>query len=312
MKCSDASLLRGDPLLGTAPPSPLWLLIEQDAAWGPDAFDSLAGSPADKKALGAALARRKARFMLIRRAGARPHDRSESHAWCLVDVRSRSLTWGSLPEGRLTPAVAALDGAATGGAPVPLTSTPGLLLVCTHGRHDVCCAMKGRPVARALSTVWPDRTWECSHTGGDRFAANLVMLPDGVLYGRVTAETAVDVVAAHHAGTPRVAHLRGVVGRAPQVQAALVAVADRLSVLPWDSGRLHAGLTRLQHDWRVAITLDGRPAATVHGHDEHSPPRLYTCADLHPTRMSTPVVDAMSVTGSPGINGSAGGHNETG
>ena len=59
--------------------------------------------------------------------------------------------------------------------------------VCAHGTHDACCAIRGRPVAAALDQLRPGRVWECSHVGGDRFAANVLVLPSGVLYGRVVA-----------------------------------------------------------------------------------------------------------------------------
>ena len=57
--------------------------------------------------------------------------------------------------------------------------------VCTHGKHDPCCAKYGRPVAAALDHQWPERTWETSHLGGDRFAGNVLILPIGIYYGRV-------------------------------------------------------------------------------------------------------------------------------
>ena len=61
--------------------------------------------------------------------------------------------------------------------------------VCTHGRHDACCAERGRPVCAALSELRPEQTWEVSHIGGDRFAANLVVLPEGLYYGHVEPES---------------------------------------------------------------------------------------------------------------------------
>jgi hypothetical protein len=33
--------------------------------------------------------------------------------------------------------------------------------------------------------VAPDRVWECSHLGGDRFAGNLLVLPEGLGFGWV-------------------------------------------------------------------------------------------------------------------------------
>ena len=61
-----------------------------------------------------------------------------------------------------------------------------LFVVCTHGKHDPCCARYGRPLFEALSEqVGAESAWQCTHVGGDRFAANAVCLPHGVYYGRV-------------------------------------------------------------------------------------------------------------------------------
>ena len=74
-----------------------------------------------------------------------------------------------------------LDAVSRGEAPDwPRLDGP-LFGVCTHGRHDACCAERGRPVAAALTASHPDETWEISHMGGDRFAANMVVLPGGAL-----------------------------------------------------------------------------------------------------------------------------------
>jgi hypothetical protein len=99
-----------------------------------------------------------------------------------------------------------------------------MLLVCTHGRHDVCCAVRGRPVALALAARWPDQVWECTHIGGDRFAANVLVVPDGTVYGGLDAESAVTVLERHLHGAVDTEHLRGFSAHPPPVQAALAAV----------------------------------------------------------------------------------------
>ena len=72
-----------------------------------------------------------------------------------------------------------------------------LVLVCTNGRHDSCCANFGRPLVRHLRTTSAaESVWECSHIGGDRFAANVVVLPDSIYYGRVTVDSAERVLEA--------------------------------------------------------------------------------------------------------------------
>jgi hypothetical protein len=85
-----------------------------------------------------------------------------------------------------------------------------LILVCTNGRHDQCCANLGRPLVRALrESKWADRVWECSHIGGDRFAANMVVLPESVYFGRVEPEAGPAVLTALDSGRIDLARFRG-------------------------------------------------------------------------------------------------------
>jgi hypothetical protein len=95
-----------------------------------------------------------------------------------------------------------------------------IYLVCTHGRHDACCAVWGRPVAAALAATYPDRTWECSHIGGDRFAANVVVLPQSLFYGHVPPTRAVELAKHTDAGVVVPDLLRGSGAFVPAVQAA--------------------------------------------------------------------------------------------
>ena len=81
----------------------------------------------------------------------------------------------------------------TAGAPVEHP----LFLVCTHGKHDRCCARYGRPLYESIREQVEDGwAWQSTHVGGDRFAGNLVTLPDGVYYGRVAPGDAWSVVEA--------------------------------------------------------------------------------------------------------------------
>jgi Sucrase/ferredoxin-like len=66
-----------------------------------------------------------------------------------------------------------------------------VLLVCTNSRRDVCCAVRGRPVALESSSRRPGQVWECSHTGGHRFAPTGVLLPHGQTYARISGPSAV-------------------------------------------------------------------------------------------------------------------------
>jgi hypothetical protein len=105
-----------------------------------------------------------------------------------------------------------------------------VFLVCAHGGHDACCALRGRPLARALPADSPDARWEFRHLGGDRFAANVLVLPAGLLYGRVLPFAAEEFVAAAEADEVIGALLRGRVGLPSAAQAALAFAYEHLAV----------------------------------------------------------------------------------
>jgi hypothetical protein len=60
-----------------------------------------------------------------------------------------------------------------------------VLLVCTDGKHDLCCGKLGRSILAALRADGRIDAVEASHLGGHRLAANCLALPGGELYGRV-------------------------------------------------------------------------------------------------------------------------------
>jgi hypothetical protein len=124
-----------------------------------------------------------------------------------------------------------LDALARGDREAVLASFPGaqpsapLVLVCTNGRRDVCCAVRGRPVAVEAAAARPGRVWEASHTGGHRFAPTGVLLPHGQTLARL--DTALAVAAVDAADADRLptgllgpAHDRGRSALDPDAQAA--------------------------------------------------------------------------------------------
>lgn len=63
------------------------------------------------------------------------------------------------------------------------------LMVCTHGRRDVCCGGAGTSLHDELSEVLVGdrsvRLWRCSHTGGHRFAPTALTFPDAYAWGHL-------------------------------------------------------------------------------------------------------------------------------
>jgi hypothetical protein len=227
-RCAADSLLRDEPVLGTATHVRTWLLLEHVGPWGDKALRD-ARLP---DGLGAELQRRaaehRAKILLIRRYSSAPDgDGLRVFAAYADPVRPR------LEAGRLSDPREVLDvdlGSLRRGGTSGLTPYDGsLFCVCTNGRHDACCAERGRPVAKALDAAHPEDTWEVSHIGGDRFAANMVVLPHGLYYGRLDPVSAISVAGAHHSGELDLDHLRGRSSHPMAVQAAEVFLRRELA-----------------------------------------------------------------------------------
>ncbi len=141
-----------------------------------------------------------------------------------------------------------LEALAAGRSPGLTPHSEPVLAVCTHGRHDKCCAERGRPVAAGLAEAFPDQTWESSHVGGDRFAATLVVLPHGLYFGRLDAAAARGAARLHAAGELDLDHLRGRSGLAMPLQAAEAALRRyvderRLDAVRFVSRQVEGGRT---------------------------------------------------------------------
>jgi hypothetical protein len=278
MPCSDRSLERGDPLAGTGGFGARWLLVEIDGAWGTHAFFQSRLDPV----IGRALVRRAEaggiRPVAIRRYGRRADTRRgrTGWRWALADARpgQESIRWGEVAD-----AAELLDLPLDGSAGEP-SSRPALL-VCTHARHDQCCAVRGRPVAGALADAYPEETWESSHLGGDRFAATAIVLPHGLYYGRIPADRAGSIVEAYRRGEVVDDLYRGRSSLSNVVQAAQAYARRSTGDLRIDS---FAPIReeRTADGWAVELAHGDR-MLTVTLREELSDPLLSTCAATRAT-----------------------------
>ncbi len=75
----------------------------------------------------------------------------------------------------------------------PHTGDP-LVLVCTNGKRDRCCALLGRPLAAELAASGAEGVWEVTHLGGHRFSPTVLVLPHGYAYGRVQAHSVKEIL----------------------------------------------------------------------------------------------------------------------
>jgi hypothetical protein len=222
LRCATESLARDEPQWGTASRVQRWLLIEQPGAWGYHPVTESELDPAVAAELEAHARRHRTRVLLIRRPGQRRRDHDRAVFLAHSGVERWWVEQLSVPASR-PEALLEIDLGPLAFADPPGIGRPGPLglhLVCTNGRHDPCCADLARPVVRALTAASAPDVWECSHVGGDRFAANIVCLPEGVYYGRVEPHRAAYLLAEHRAGLVDLDHYRGRSCHPPLVQAA--------------------------------------------------------------------------------------------
>lgn len=218
-RCAAASLLRDEPVAGTATHVRTWLLLEHTGPWGSDALLDARLPDGLGPALKGLAREHRAKVLLIRRFSSTPDGEGVRVFAAHADPARPRLESGVLADER---EVLDLDlGGFRAGGTTGLAAYDGVLFcVCTNGRHDACCAERGRPIAKALDRAHPAQTWEVSHIGGDRFAGNLVVLPQGLYYGRLDPPSALAVAGSHLAGELDLDHLRGRSSQPMAVQAA--------------------------------------------------------------------------------------------
>jgi hypothetical protein len=258
-RCSGESLARDEELFATASLVTSWILFEQQGAWGPDALIE-SGFPESARPLAEAAGRLGVRTLLIRRRTAENRlpvvflassGNGRRPPWMVSGSFTDSAELGDLD----------IEGLAEGRMPDFGQPVPGpVYLVCTHGRHDICCADKGRPLYRAMSELWPDRTWEVSHIGGDRFAGNVLVLPRGDYFGRLEPEDASNLVAEYEAGRLDLAHHRGRSIQPRLVQAAEAFLREARSLTRIDDLEL-IDYKRIDHDHAEVVFRDLDDAA---------------------------------------------------
>lgn len=97
------------------------------------------------------------------------------------------------------------------------------LAICTHGTRDRCCAKFGFAAFLAAQRLFETGAsvfapLQCSHLGGDRFAATGVFFPSGSMYAHLDSVDLAAVCAAEAAGRILPASYRGRVFEPPLTQ----------------------------------------------------------------------------------------------
>jgi len=205
IRCSDA--WDDLPAWGSATQASFWVALEQPGPWGRDALTESHLDPALGARLAASSTAAGGKVLLIRTPGHHA-DRYQSRRVFLAGglaaapwlVAGAALTPGAL-EGLPWDTLAEPDpGPLLAACPWLRPASRPVLLVCANSRRDVCCALKGRPVAVEASAQRPGQVWECSHTGGHRFAPTGILLPSGQMLARLTSGLALEALDAAASG----------------------------------------------------------------------------------------------------------------
>jgi hypothetical protein len=279
--CSDVSRALDEPLCGTASRVRSWLLIEQPGEWGRDAvIESDLGEDLGR-AIKEAAAPHGLRPVLLRRpdggAGSRTHAylcfSGMDDRWALrLDIDSPrdllDIDYSPLHEG-VRPSVGT-------------EHERPIYLVCTHAMHDPCCGRRGVQVARALGSSRPDETWEVSHIGGDRFAANLVCLPHGLYFGRVSdPQRTAELYESARIDLP---HFRGRSCYEPVVQAAEVMLRNRDRIDGIDDLIPEERIDHGRRESTLVFTTSSGETRSIRLRVERAGKRRLTCEATNPGR----------------------------
>ena len=275
--CTALAAELGEPLAATASRFRHWLMLEQPGPWGHDALLESDLPREVGQELRERGERHGVRVLLIRR---RDRDTAGSRRVFAAFTGRRERRLVSLEVGShadlLDLDIGALVDARWAG--LGREETGPLFLVCTHGKHDPCCARFGGPAARTIAAH--PGVWECTHVGGDRFAGNLVAFPHGLYFGRVGTQMAPRVVEAYERGRIMVSHFRGRSSYARAAQAGEIELRRRTGIDGVDD------LVLQRHEvedglHRVSFGVPGG-RWTVELRETQLPERLLTCKAEHP------------------------------
>ena len=156
MRCSALAEELREPVTGTVDQRRRLLLIEDRSAWGAEAVrDQLGPDDADlAKRLGM-------RVLLVRRREGDPTDDVVRRVM-LIDTVTREMAVRFVAGiGEVSVQEAASEPVAEFGPPF----TAPMFLVCTNGKRDACCALRGRALVNALAVAHGEQIYLQRCTG---------------------------------------------------------------------------------------------------------------------------------------------------
>lgn len=252
--CSD---VQAGPLPGTAKTGSVYVLLEWPGAWSRDVLDGATLGEELTARLKAHLARFKAQLLLVRHSSRERRQIDDHHVYLVFAEQAiTEVLHVDAPED-----VLGLDLSGPGRNGAQLREKP-LVLVCTHGKRDRCCAVKGRSLIRELERD-DDIVWETSHIKGHRFAPTMLVMPWAYSFGRMSTEAAGAMIDHALAGEYFVPGNRGRGTLRAPAQVAEVAVAAELARAgePVRFGQLLVDATETRGAEATVTVSEAAPAA---------------------------------------------------
>ena len=214
--CSQTSVDNDSPLYGTAANAKVWIMLEYSGRWAaralgdndlPDRVNAWLSAQAD--------AIPESRVVFIKQDSYQPQDtlyiaRADADGQVLYRVRFESFE-----------ALVAVDvaGVLAGDVSAEIVTDP-IVLVCTNGKRDQCCAKFGLPTYQALAQKMGRNVWQVTHIGGHRYAPTLAVFPAGIYYGHIFVEQTDALVEAVTNRQVLLPHYRGRVFQSGPINAA--------------------------------------------------------------------------------------------
>lgn len=277
--CAELSSAVGEPLGATASRVEHWLLVEHAGFWPNEPLDASVFAGPLRDHLAAQLAQLAGSRLLLVRSPVRVKPQGLRLFYGVTPERGRRFWTLQLdrPADLLGLDVAAALRGERAHVGEPLEHP--LLLVCTHGKRDRCCARYGRALCEAVHRrAPPGWVWQSSHVGGDRFAGNLVCLPEGLYFGRVGRGHVQGLLAAYLEGRIDLDRYRGRSCYQFAVQAAELEVRRRTGLVGFSDLRVGRRTRIGERRWRIEVLTEiGGDRYEVEVAAEHGKPQYLTC-----------------------------------
>jgi len=205
--CKDSSSDANEHLYGTVPKVDHWLLLEYPEHWEKDALEKSSIPESVKDEINKCLnSLENSRLQLIQRE---LHSDGPINFYYInsteFEPKSYHFQFDKYEELLELDLIGLIE---KGDISNSLTDEK-IAIICTHGAYDSCCGKYGVPVFNELDKNSNFSVWKSTHVGSHRFSANMVMLPEGIYYGRVSPENVSEIADTHLKGEISLDNFRG-------------------------------------------------------------------------------------------------------